>query len=226
MGVGYKPVLLFQHKIREALFQTRDLSPLDGEVEMDGCYFHYYVRPANKRENRVDRRMSSNLNPNKRAVLVMRQRGKPEHGATRSIVNVIKKENERDVLALSKKYIKPGSTIYTDSHTCYTPLASDYILKQVNHAEAYSSPEGVNENQAESIFSRLRSLYSHIHKADPKFLIYYANEIAWREDNRRQSFYWQFLDILKKCLQTGQSRLWAKYWQGNRVTKDCLFAAS
>lgn len=51
MGVDYKPTLIFYHKIREALFQTRDLTPLKGEVEMDGCYFHYYVRPKNKRRD-------------------------------------------------------------------------------------------------------------------------------------------------------------------------------
>lgn len=225
MGVGYKPVLLFQHKLREALFQTRDLSPLSGEVEIDGCYFHYYIRTANRVENRIDKRLSYNLNPNKRAVLAMRNRGEPRAGAIRTIVNVIKRENEQDVAILVKKYIKLGSTIYTDSHSCYTSLASEYTLKQINHAEAFSE-DGVNENQAESIFTRLRNLYSHIHKGDPKLLVYYANEIAWREDNRRQSFYWQFLDILKKCLQTGQSRLWSKYWQGNRVTDDCLFVAS
>ena len=226
MGANHKALLLFYHKIREALFQSRDLSPMNNEVEIDGCYFHYYIRPANKRENRIDRRMASNLNPNKRAVLAIRQRGLPGQGAIRTIVTVIKKENERDVAALAKKYIEPGATIYTDNHSCYTSLASEYILKQVNHAEAYSTPEGVNENQAESVFARMRKQFSHIHKCAPKHLIYYVNEIAWRDDNRRQSFYWQFSEMLKKCLQTGQSKLWSKYWQGNRVTEDCLFAAS
>lgn len=225
MGVGYKPVLLFHHKLREALFESRDLTKMNNEAEIDGCYFHYYIRPANKRENRVDRRLAFNLNPNKRAVLAIRQRGLAGQGACRTIVTVIKNENERDVLALAKKYIEPNTTIYTDNHSCYTSLASYYTVKQVNHAEEYSSDDGVNENQAESLFARIRKLFSHIHKCAPKFLIYYANEIAWRDDNRRQPFYWQFTEILKKCLQTGQSRLWSKYWQGNRVTEDCLFTA-
>ncbi|MDP3088527.1 MAG: IS1595 family transposase [Methylotenera sp.] len=226
MGANHKALLLFYHKIREALFQSRDLSPMNNEVEIDGCYFHYYVRPANKRANRVDRRMAFNLNPNKRAVLAIRQRGLPGQGAKRTIVTVIKNENEREVFALAKKYIEPDTTIYTDNHSCYTSLASDYTVKQVNHAEEYSSDEGVNENQAESVFARMRKQFSHIHKCDPKFLIYYVNEIAWRDDNRRQSFYWQLLELVKKCLQTGQSRLWSKYWQGNRVTEDCLFVAN
>lgn len=226
MGVAYKPVLVLYHKLREALFQSRDLSPMSNEVEMDGCYFHYYIRPANKRQNRVDRRLAFNLNPNKRAVLAIRQRGLSGQGAHRTIVTVIKNENERDVFALAKKYIEPSTTIFTDNHSCYASLTAHYTVKQVNHAEEYSSDEGVNENQAESIFARMRKLFSHIHKGDPKFLIYYANEIAWRDDNRFQSFYWQFTELLKKCLQTGPSRLWSKYWQGNRITEDCVFVAS
>jgi hypothetical protein len=98
-------------------------------------------------------------------------------------------------------------------------------VKQVNHAEAYCDDEGVNENQAESFFNRLRKLFEHIRKCAPKFLLHYANEIAWREDHRRQSFYYQFEMMLKCCLKTGQSKNWSKYWQGNRITEDCLFFA-
>lgn len=222
MGVAYKPILLFNHKLREALYETRNLSPFEGEAEIDGCYFHYYIRPANFKKNRIDRRLARNLNPNKRCVLAMRQRGEPGKGANRTIISVIKTENERDVLSLAKKYIKPNSAIFTDSHTCYTSLATNYTLKQINHDEAYSDLDGVNENQAESFFARLRKLFSNIHKCDPKFLGLYANEMAWREDNRRKSFYDQFVEILNKCLHTGQSKLWSKYWQGKRVTDDCL----
>jgi len=108
MGVGYKPVLLLHHKLREALFESRDLTPLSGEVEIDGCYFHYYIRPANNRENRIDRRMASNLNPNKRAVLAMRQRGEEGQGAIRTIVTVIKKKMKEMYLSWPENTLKPG----------------------------------------------------------------------------------------------------------------------
>lgn len=225
MGVGHKPVFVFQHKIREALFESRDLTPLSGDIEIDGCYFHYYVRPKNKRKNRVDRRLIANMNPNKRAVLVIRQRGAKDQGAVRTMVFVIKQENERDVWALVNKYVVPGSTIYADEHSCYVGLASRYNLKQVNHQEEYSADDGTNENQAESFFARNRKLFGHIHKCDPKYLLYYANEMAWREDNRRKSFTYQFNYLLKISLSTGQSRYWSKYWQGNHLIEDTLFRA-
>lgn len=169
--------------------------------------------------------MAFNLNPNKRAIFAIRERGLPGAGASRTILEVIKHENDRDVLALVLKYVTPGSIIYTDEHPCYAALSAYYDVRQVNHAEEFCADDGTNENQAESLFARMRKQFAHIHKCDPKFLLYYGNEIAWRDDNRRKSFYWQFEDVLKKCLSTGQSKSWAKYWQGNRITKDTLYDA-
>ncbi len=226
IGVRYTPILVFNHKLREALFETRDVTKLSGEVEIDGCYFHYYVRPKNNRKDRVDRRLLRNMNPNKRAVIVLRQRGPKEHGAVRTIVEVIKYENEADIRALVHKYVELGSTIYTDEHMCYTHLAAEYELHQVNHQEHFSSPEGYNENQAESFFNRNRKLFGHIHKCAPKYLLFYSNEMAWQEDNRRKSFSWRFEDLIRKCLTTGQSKYWSKYFQGNHRTEDTLFAAT
>jgi len=225
MGVGYKSTLVFIHKVREAMFQSRDTSPMSGEVEVDGCYFHYYVRPKNHRTNRVDRRKQQNMNPNKRAVLALRMRGSPGNGAIRTIVEIIKHENERDVRDVVMKYVNKSTIIFSDEHSCYTSLAAHYDVRQVNHAEAYSQ-DGINENQAESIFARMRKQHSIIHRCAPKYLRYYANEIAWRDDNRRKSFFHQFEEILMKCLSTGPSRLWAKYWQGNHLSADTLFMSS
>ena len=45
---------------------------LDDEVEIDAAYVNGHVRPANRIENRVDRRKKENQDPNKRAVLVLR----------------------------------------------------------------------------------------------------------------------------------------------------------
>ena len=130
-----------------------------------------------------------------------------------------------DVSALVRRYVKPGSTIYTDDHPCYTSLGSEYDVRQVNHKEEYSSDEGWNENQAESFFARNRALFGHIHKCEPKYLLYYANEMVWREDNRRKSFTWQFEELLKYCMTTGQSKYWSKYYQGNHLTADTMFRA-
>ena len=48
------------------------------------------------------------------------------------------------------------------------------------------------------------------------YLIFYANEIAWREDNRRKSVKEKFEQLLKCCLNTLPSRDFTGYWQGNK----------
>lgn len=63
------------HKLREAMkAETRDVR-LDGEVEVDGAVFGGHVRPANLREERVDRRRRANRSGKRRVVVVLRQRG-------------------------------------------------------------------------------------------------------------------------------------------------------
>ncbi len=226
LDIEHKTAYVLFHKLRDALWASRDVSPLKNEVEIDGGYFNYHVRPHNKRKHRVDRRSRFNMNPMKRAILAMRERGAPKEGAKRTIVDVIKQENDRDVSALVNKYVAAGTTIFSDEHTCYTSLAARHPVRQVNHAEEYSSDDGVNENQAESFFARMRRMIiGQIHKCAGKYLVFYANEIAWREDNRRESSLFQFNDLAGKCLRSRPSQNWSKYWQGNHLQGDTLFVA-
>ena len=48
---------------------------LNGHVEIDGAYFGGYVRPENRKEDRVDRRLAEHQTGKRRAVVVMRERG-------------------------------------------------------------------------------------------------------------------------------------------------------
>ena len=56
----YKTAFVLAHKIREAMASELKGMHLGGEgetVEVDGAYFGGYIKPANHRENRVDRRL-------------------------------------------------------------------------------------------------------------------------------------------------------------------------
>ena len=44
-------------------------------VEVDGAYFGGYVKPANNKENRRDRRLAKNQNGKRQCVVVIRERG-------------------------------------------------------------------------------------------------------------------------------------------------------
>lgn len=66
------------HKLLETIWKNRDDDLMTGEVEVDDGYMHTYVRPKNKIEDRADRRLAENQNPNKWVILVLRERYPPQ----------------------------------------------------------------------------------------------------------------------------------------------------
>jgi ISXO2-like transposase domain len=58
-------------KLREAVAWCREDMVLEGEVEIDGKYAGGHIRPENKAENRVDRR----LNMKRVCALAIRESG-------------------------------------------------------------------------------------------------------------------------------------------------------
>ena len=56
LSVDYKTAFVLLHKVREAIGLAREAGALSGDVEVDGAYFGGYVKPANERADRKDRR--------------------------------------------------------------------------------------------------------------------------------------------------------------------------
>ncbi len=75
LDVQYKTAWVMAHKLREALAREVHGAELDGEVEIDGAYFGGVVRPENRKEDRLDRRLRENRSPNRRVVIALRERG-------------------------------------------------------------------------------------------------------------------------------------------------------
>ncbi len=71
----YKTAFVLAHKIREAITADCDERTLAGEVEVDGAYFGGYVKPANEKANRIDRRKAEHQTGKRKVVVVMRERG-------------------------------------------------------------------------------------------------------------------------------------------------------
>ena len=207
LGVQYKTAFVLAHKIRESLMEQREPGKLDGEVHMDGAYVNGYIRPKNKKEDRIDRRLAVNQRPDKRCVFVMRQKSQElAAGAVKTLTFVLKSENQIDVGNLADAYLTRSSKICADESNAYDALHAKFETRRVNHSVEYRAPDGTTNNLAESYFSRFRRMqYGQCHKLGNLYLANYANEAAYREDTRRWANGTIFRDITGKCAHTKTS---------------------
>jgi transposase-like protein len=205
LDVQYKTAFVLSHKIREALANETAKNEISGEVEIDGAYFGGYVKPANLKEHRLDRRLKFVRSGKREVVVVMRER----NGET--VTNVFKSE-EASVPVIRQR-VANGSTIYADDAAGWDSLHASYLTKRINHSHAYSQ-DGACTNQAESFFSRLRraEIGTH-HSIAGLYLAMYAGEMAWRENHRRVSNGEQYLIATNATLTSPVSRHWKGYWQ-------------
>lgn len=200
---------MLSHKIREALAAEQAQNEISGVVDVDGAYFGGYVKPANYKEHRRDRRLVANRSGKRRAVVVMRERD----GQT--LTAVFKAED--DAVAIVAATIKEGSTVHADEASHWDALHAKFLTKRINHSEAYSHA-GACTNMAESFFSRLRraEIGTH-HTISGKYLHAHAAEMAWREDNRRSSNGEQYLSAVGAAANHPVSRAWKGYWQRRKA---------
>ena len=201
----YKTAFVLSHKIREALAAEQAASELAGEVEVDGAYFGGYVKPANRKADRKDRRRNAHQTGKRQVVVVARERD----GDTLTQVH----KTEADGVAFVAATVAPGSTLHADEAYHWEALEARFLTKRINHSVEYANAEA-NTNMAESFFSRLRrtEVGTH-HRIAGRYLHAYAQEMAWREDNRRISNGEQFLLAAASALDHPVSRQWKGYWQ-------------
>jgi transposase-like protein len=201
----YKTAFVLAHKLREAIGAPAEAETVSGTVEIDGAYFGGYIKPANHKENRIDRRLLRNHNGKRRVVVIMRER----HGKTLPFVF----KSEAASVCTIEKHVAPGSVIQADEAPGWDELNARYPMKRINHSECYSA-DGACTNQAESFFSRLRrsEIGTHHHFAGP-YLAAYADEMAWREDNRRISNGEQYGLLISAAARHPVSAQWKGYWQ-------------
>lgn len=205
LSVDYKTAFVLLHKVREAIGLAREEGALKGDVEVDGAHFGGYVKPANERQDRKDRRKMVNQNGKRQVVIAVRARG----GATRTQVTRTEAEGVRVVA----QHVERGATVHADEASHWDKLAAHFPIKRINHKAAYSK-DGACTNQAESFFSRLRRAEVGIHhRIAGHYLGDYAAEMAWREDNRREANGTQYTMAVAASATAPKSARWVGYWQ-------------
>lgn len=202
----YKTAFVLAHKLREAVGAEMKHRKLSGHVEVDGAYFGGYVRSENRKEDRVDRRLSEHRSGKRRVVIIMRERG------GKSLPFVCQTEDQS--VPVIRARVLSGTTVYTDEASSWDALHAKYEMHRVNHSIMFQDEGKTDTNQAESYFSRLRraEIGTHHHISGP-YLRSYANEMAWREDNRRKPNGTLYLLVAAAALGHPVSREWKGYWQ-------------
>lgn len=212
LGVQYKTSFVLAHKIREAMASELKGMQIGGEgktVETDGGYFGGYIKPANHKENRRDRRLAKNQNGKRQVVVVVRERG------GRTLPAVFK--TEAAATAWIRSRVRKDSSLMADEAASWNDLHARYEVSRIDHGQLYSTGAGVYTNGAESFFSRMRrGEIGHHHHVAGQYLIRYAQESAWREDYRRLDNGRQVQQISGLAMACKPSVDFAGYWQRSK----------
>lgn len=179
MNINPKSAFVLLHKLREAMgSQVHAVDELGGEgqeAEIDGAYFGSRIRPENRK---ADRRQQRAGDDKRRVVVIARER------LGRTVPWVVGKEGE--AVPMIRKTVASGTTVHADESGEWNILHASFEMRRVNHSVEFKAENGACTNQAESFFSRLRrSEFGIHHRIVGPHLNAYADEMAWREDNRR-----------------------------------------
>jgi len=208
LGLSYKTAFVLLHKLREAMaaeLKGRTLGGNGKVAEVDSGYFGGYVKPANLRERRLDRRFGVNQSGKRKAVVVIRERD------GNSLPAVFRSEGQ--ALSFIKSRIAKGTIVNADESANWNELHGRFEMKRINHEEAYSL-DGACTNWAEEFFSRMRRAeIGHHHHLAGAYLLRYAQEASWREDNRRASNGDQVSRLAGLAMKNKPSVDFSGYWQ-------------
>jgi transposase-like protein len=106
LDVQYKTAFVLSHKIREAIAAEQERAVIDTEAAVDGAYFGGYVKPANRKADRIDRRLAMHRTGKRQVVIVAREL----NGETRTHIA----KSEADGVAFAMSTVAPGVTVHAD----------------------------------------------------------------------------------------------------------------
>jgi hypothetical protein len=98
----------------------------EGKVaEVDGGYFGGYNKPANLKEDRVDRRFARNQDGKRKVVVIVRERG------GNSVPAVFNSESQASAFICSR--IAKGTVVHADEAESWDNLHERFEVKRINH---------------------------------------------------------------------------------------------
>jgi hypothetical protein len=205
----YKTAFVLSHKLREAMgseVHGPDQHELAGTVAIDGAYFGGKVKQANRKADRTDRRAAEEQTGKRQVVVVARE------SLGRTLPFIVARESA--AVPLIRQHVASGTIVHADESGAWDALHASYPMLRVNHSREFRADDGACTNEAESWFSRLRRAEFGIHhRISGKYLYQYADEMAWREDHRREPNGLHFRRVTGAALRHPKSEVWRGYWQ-------------
>jgi hypothetical protein len=119
-------------------------------AEVDGGY----VKPANVKAHRRDRRFAGNQNGKRKVVVIVCEW---DGNSVPAVFN-----SESQAASFIRARIAKGTVVHADEAASWDNLHERFEIKRITHQEAYSL-DGACTNMAEEYFSRLRCDEIRIH---------------------------------------------------------------
>jgi transposase-like protein len=163
------------------------------------------IKVANKKAERTDRRTAEAQTGKRRVVVVARE------VLGRTLPFIVARESA--AVPLIRQHVASGTIVHADEASGWDHLHASYDMRRVNHSVEYVAADGANVNQAESFFRLRRAEYGVHHRISGQYLYQYANEMAWREDRRREPNGLHFRRVIGAALRHPKSEIWRGYWQ-------------
>ena len=182
-----------------------------------------------KPEGAIDPEFGRRLPKDRRILVTVRKRsGQKGKGAAASRVAIGLAETAQVAEAVLRDYVAvPESFLNTDTSPAYTELGKGFREhRTVEHAKTLIGPNGENNNQAEELNWRMdraeRGIYLNI---EPKYLLDYGAEAAFRSDTRRLPNGEQLKLALNLALSVGASLFWTGFTHGRHRPVELLLPA-
>lgn len=214
-GITQRTAWHMLHKIRNAMGKENH-QELNGTVEVDEYYeggslknMHYDKKLAVKEKEHQNKKLLQ---------------GFVERGGN-AVINIIPDRSDSTLAAGVIRYVKPGSTLYSDDNPSYQKLPPLYNQSIVVHSKGNyvcKDNKDIYTNTIESVWAVFnRTIETHIHVSE-KHLQNYANEPIFRYNTRKmeanEACIW-FLQNIEETNITWKEIRDGKYRQYNRNQK-------
>ena len=185
------------------------------------------ARARGKRpDGKIDPEFGRRMPKNRRILFAVRKRsGVRGRGAQTTRIAIGLVEDTPVAAAVMKSFVAASeSFLNTDTSPAYTELGKRFRgHRTVEHSKHLAGPNGGNNNQPEELNGRFdraeKGIYLNI---EPKYMLDYGVEVAFRSDTRRLPNGKQLQVALSVALGVGESLFWKGFTHGHHRTVELI----